>query len=118
MDEVMNQRDQMSKDENEGRTMNKEDTKKMITIDPNILIDCIEYTDAVVNGYVEIYQNFQKILWTMRKRGVSAGDAASATVEIVNRAAAKAQAMVPHKDPFGELPDDAKKETESDDATE
>lgn len=108
MDEVMNQRDRMNKAENEGRTMNKEDTKKTIAIDPNILIDCVEYTNAVVEGYVAIYRNFQNILWTMRERGVSEADAAAATVEIVNRAAAKAQAMVPHKNPFEKLTEEKK----------
>lgn len=77
--------------------------KKIISIDPNILIDCMEYTDAIVEGYVAIYRNFQNILWTMRERGVSESDAAAATVEIVNRASAKAQAMVPHKNPFEKL---------------
>lgn len=124
MDEVMNQRDRMNKAENEGRTMNKEDTKKTIAIDPNILIDCIDYTNAVVDGYVAIYKNFQKILWTMRQRGVSEADAAAATVGIVNRAAAKAQSMVPHKNPFEKLEDlektddddDKREETSNEDA--
>lgn len=82
--------------------------KKTISIDPNILIDCIEYTNAVVDGYVAIYKNFQNILWTMRRRGVSPTDSAAATVEIVNKASAKAQAMVPHRDPFENF--DANKE--------
>lgn len=80
--------------------------KKTISIDPNILIDCIEYTNAILDGYKSIYQNFQKILWTMRKRGVPAADAAAATVEIMERASKRASAMVPHKDPFEELPSD------------
>lgn len=80
--------------------------KKTISIDPNILIDCIEYTNAISNGYKTIYQNFQKILWTLRKRGVPAGDAAAATVEIMERASKRASSMVPHKDPFEELPSD------------
>lgn len=98
--------------------------KKTISIDPNILIDCVEYTNAVVEGYVAIYRNFQNILWTMRERGVSEADAAAATVEIVNRAAAKAQAMVPHKNPFEKLEaskeedDDDKREETSDESTQ
>lgn len=105
---------------------NSEEHKKSeirgIVIDPNILIDCIEYTNDVVNGYAAIYKNFQNILWTMRRRGVSPSDAAAATVEIVNKAAAKAQEMVPHKDPFEELEeksddDEVKKEETSDDDT-
>lgn len=90
---------------------NKNPEKKIINIDPELLISCAPYVDDVVNGYVAIYQNFQNILWTLRRNGVSPQDAASATVEIANRAAAKAQAMVPHKDPFEEL-----NEKEDDDA--
>lgn len=77
--------------------------KKTIFIDPNILIDCIEYTNAILDGYKSIYQNFQKILWTMRKRGVPAANAAAATVEIMEQASKRASAMVPHKDPFEEI---------------
>lgn len=98
----------------------KNSEKKTISIDPNILIDCIEYTNAVIEGYAAIYKNFQNILWTMRRRGVSPTDAAAATVEIINRASAKAQAMVPHKDPFEELketPNDDTKEDGSNDVT-
>lgn len=95
----------------------KPELGRKISIDPNILLDCVEYVNGVTDGYVSIYQNFQKILWTLRKRGVSEADAAAATVEIVNRASAKAQTMVPHKDPFEDLEEDKgdeKKEDEDD----
>lgn len=91
--------------------------KKKIEIDPNILLDCVDYVTAVTEGYVAIYENFQKILWTMRNRGVSAGDAANATVAIVNEASKKAQAMVPHKDPFA-VEEDTEKMAEEIDAAE
>lgn len=91
--------------------------KKKIEIDPNILIDCVEYVSAVTSGYIAIYENFQKILWTMRNRGVSANDAANATVAIVNEASKKAQAMVPHKDPFA-VEEDTEKMAEEIDAAE
>lgn len=98
----------------------KPELGRKITIDPNILLDCVEYVNGVTDGYVSIYQNFQKILWTLRKRGVSEADAAAATVEIVNRASAKAQTMVPHKNPFEELEEDKidDKEGEDDDKRE
>lgn len=88
---------------------------RKISIDPNILLDCVEYVNGVTDGYVSIYQNFQKILWTLRKRGVSEADAAVATVEIVNRASAKARAMVPHKNPFEKLEEDKTDEKEGED---
>lgn len=78
--------------------MNEE--KKKIEIDPDILLDCVDYVTKVTKGYVAIYEGFQEILWTMRNRGVSMEDAAIATVSIVDKAAKKAQELVPHKDPF------------------
>lgn len=93
----------------------KPELGRKISIDPNILLDCVEYVNGVTDGYVSIYQNFQKILWTLRKRGVSEADAAAATVEIVNRASAKAQAMVPHKNPFEDLEEDKADEKEGED---
>lgn len=101
------------------------ETGRKIHIDPDILLDCSDYVTDTVNGYIAIYQSFQKILWTLQNRGVSPSDAASATIEIVNRAAAKAQASVPHKDPFTKLPTDEKddenkekEKTKNDDAAE
>ena len=96
------------------------ETRRKINIDPDILLDCSDYVTDVTNGYIAIYQGFQNILWTLRNRGVSPADAASATIEIVNRAAAKAQASVPHKDPFAKLPDDddKKKDEKNGDAVE
>lgn len=91
--------------------------KKKMEIDPNILLDCVDYVTAVTEGYIAIYENFQKILWTMRTRGVSASDAATATVAIVNEASKKAQAMVPHKDPFA-IEEDTEKQAEEIDAAE
>lgn len=85
--------------------------QKKIEIDPNILLDCVDYVTAVTGGYIAIYENFQKILWTMKNRGVPNADAATATVAIVNEAAKKAQAMVPHKDPFVKE-DDTEKQPE------
>lgn len=75
---------------------------KTLQVDPNILIECIDYTSALVNGYVDIYQNFQKILWTMHHRGMSAQDAANAAMAIMKKASDKASSLVPHKDPFVE----------------
>lgn len=86
----------------EVKTTEKE-TEKPISIDPNLLLDCIDYVQAVTDGYAAIYQNFQKILWTLKRGGISSADAAAATVGIINTAAAKAQAMVPHKDPFEDV---------------
>lgn len=90
--------------------------KKKIEIDPSILLDCVDYVTAVTEGYAAIYENFQKILWTMRHRGVSSGDAANATVAIVNEASKKAQAMAPHKDPFAIEEDTEKQAAEIDEA--
>lgn len=95
--------------------MSKE--KKKIEIDPSILLDCVDYVTAVTEGYVAIYENFQKILWTLKNRGVSNADAASATVAIVNEASKKAQAMVPHRDPFA-TEEDTEKQAEEIDAAE
>lgn len=91
--------------------------KKKIEIDPNILLDCVDYVTAVTEGYIAIFENFQKILWTMKHRGVPSGDAANATVAIVNEASKKAQTMVPHKDPFA-VEEDTEKQAEEIDATE
>lgn len=91
--------------------------KKKIEIDPNILLDCVDYVTAVTEGYIAIFENFQKILWTMKHRGVSSGDAANATVAIVNEASKKAQAMVPHKDPFA-VEEDTEKQADEIDAAE
>lgn len=93
------------------------DKKKKIEIDPSILLDCVDYVTAVTEGYIAIYENFQKILWTLKHRGVSNTDAASATVAIVNEASKKAQAMVPHKDPFA-VEEDTEKQAEEIDAAE
>lgn len=91
--------------------------KKKIEIDPNILLDCVDYVTAVTEGYIAIFENFQKILWTMKHRGISSGDAANATVAIVNEASKKAQAMVPHKDPFA-VEEDTENQAEEIDAAE
>lgn len=90
--------------------------KKKLDIDPNILLDCADYVSAVTEGYIAIYENFQKILWTLRNRGVSPSNAATATVAIVNEASKKAQAMVPHRDPFAEEDDVDKQADEIDKA--
>ena len=91
--------------------------KKKIEIDPNILLDCVDYVTAVTEGYIAIFENFQKILWTMKHRGVPSGDAANATVAIMNEASKKARAMVPHKDPFA-VEEDTEKQAEEIDAAE
>lgn len=87
--------------QNETVSIPKEEMQTL-HVDPNILIDCIDYTSALVNGYVGIYQNFQKILWTMHHRGMSAQDSANAAMAIMKKASDKASSMVPHKDPFVE----------------
>lgn len=89
--------------------------KKKIEIDPNILLECVDYVTALTEGYVAIYENFQKILWTLRDKGLSSGVAASATVAIVNDAAKKAGAMVLHENPFA-LEEDTEKQAEEIDA--
>lgn len=90
--------------------------KKKIEIDPDILLECVDYVTAVTEGYVAIYENFQKILWTLKHKGVSSGDAATMTVAIVNEASKKAGALVPHKDPFAVEEDTEKQAAEIDEA--
>lgn len=96
----------------ETKAEEKKEEQKKLEIPPDILLDCVEYTGAVMSGYVAIYENFQKILWTMKNRGVPTGDAASATMTIVNEAARRAQEMVPHRDPFREEEDTDKQAEE------
>lgn len=89
--------------ENEIKSVEAEasDTKKeRVEIDPAILLECSGFTENVIEGYINIYTNFQKILWTMVHKGVPMEKAAAVTTEIVNLASSTASNKVPHGDPF------------------